>query len=119
MRSSDHVRLRAALGDAAFEAAYVRGRTLSSADALALATAAARPGPDSAPAVIVPAGGQATAADSAGLLSDRERQIVALLAGGAADGQIAEQLRRQPAVRAGLEDPGQQPGHQRVTHRPP
>ena len=45
MRGSDHVRLRAALGDAAFEAAYARGRTLGQADAIALATGAARPDP--------------------------------------------------------------------------
>ena len=54
-------------------------------------TAAAQPDPGAAPAVTV-AAGQATAEDSTGPLSDREREIVALLAGGAADAQIAEQL---------------------------
>jgi non-specific serine/threonine protein kinase len=92
LRDRDHARLRATLGDAAFEAAYARGRTLSQADAVALATAAARPDPGAGSAVTVPAAGQATAKDSAGLLSERERQIVALLAGGASDAQIAGQL---------------------------
>jgi predicted ATPase/class 3 adenylate cyclase/DNA-binding CsgD family transcriptional regulator len=92
LRDRDHARLRATLGDAAFEAAYARGRTLSQADAIALATAAAQPDPGVAPAVTVPAAGPATAEDSAGLLSDREREIVALLAGGATDAQIAGRL---------------------------
>ena len=38
------------------------------------------------------AAGQATAGSSAGPLSEREREIVALLAGGATDAQIAERL---------------------------
>jgi predicted ATPase/class 3 adenylate cyclase/DNA-binding CsgD family transcriptional regulator len=89
MRASDHARLRDTLGDAAFEAAYARGRALSQADAVALATATAGADPGDAPAATVPAAGQATAEDSAGLLSEREREIVALLAGGATDAQIA------------------------------
>ena len=44
------------------------------------------------PTVTVPAAGQATAEHSAGPLSDREREIVALLAGGATDAQIAGYL---------------------------
>jgi len=44
-----------------------------------------------ASAVTGPAG-QGTADGSAGLLSDREREIVALLAGGATDAQIAGRL---------------------------
>ena len=46
MRASDHARLRDALGEAAFDAAYARGRTLSQADAIALAvgTSPARSG---------------------------------------------------------------------------
>ena len=91
LRDRDHARLRATLGEAAFEAAYARGRTLSQADAIALATAATGPDPGDAPAITVPAG-QATAEDSAGLLSERERDIVALLAGGATDAQIARHL---------------------------
>ena len=87
MRGSDHVRLRAALGDAAFEAAYARGRTLGQADAIALATGAARPDPGVAPA----AAGH-TVDSSADPLSEREREIVALLAGGASDAQIARHL---------------------------
>ena len=92
LRDRDHARLRATLGDAAFEAAYARGRTLSQADAIALATAAAGPGPGVAAAITVPAAGQATADGSADLLSEREREIVALLAGGATDAQIAGRL---------------------------
>ena len=84
--------LRATLGDAAFEAAYRHGRTLSQADAIALATAAAEPDPGVASASTIPAAGQATADGSAGPLSEREREIVALLAGGATDAQIAERL---------------------------
>jgi len=92
LRDRDHARLRAGLGDAAFEAAYARGRTLSQADAIALATAAAPPDPEAAPTLTVPAAGQATADDPAGPLSEREREILALLAGGATDAQIAERL---------------------------
>jgi predicted ATPase/class 3 adenylate cyclase/DNA-binding CsgD family transcriptional regulator len=92
LRDRDHARLRVTLGDAAFEAAYRHGRTLSQADAIALATGAADPGPGVVSAVTVPAAGQASADGSAGLLSEREREIVALLAGGATDAQIAGRL---------------------------
>ena len=92
LRGRDHARLRAMLGDAAFEAAYRRGRTLSQVDAIALATAAAEPDPGVASTVAGPAPGQATADGSVGPLSQREREIVALLAGGATDAQIAERL---------------------------
>jgi len=92
LRDRDHAQLRARLGDAAFEAAYRHGRTLSQVDAIALATAAAEPDPGLASTVTVPAPGQATAEGSAGPLSHREREIVALLAGGATDAQIAERL---------------------------
>ena len=92
LRDRDHAQLRATLGDAAFEAAYARGRTLSQADAIALAVGTAEPDPGVASAVTVPAAGQATADSSAGLLSEREREIVALLAGGATDAQIAGRL---------------------------
>ena len=91
LRDRDHAHLRATLGDAAFEAAYRHGRTLSQADGIALATAAG-PDPGAASTVTVPAAGQATADGSAGPLSEREREIVALLAGGATDAQIAERL---------------------------
>jgi predicted ATPase/class 3 adenylate cyclase/DNA-binding CsgD family transcriptional regulator/tetratricopeptide (TPR) repeat protein len=92
LRDRDHAQLRAMLGDAAFEVAYSRGRSLSHADAIALATAAAESDPRTASTVTVPAAGQATADGSAGLLSEREREIVALLAGGASDAQIAGRL---------------------------
>jgi predicted ATPase/class 3 adenylate cyclase/DNA-binding CsgD family transcriptional regulator len=92
LRDGDRARLGATLGDAAFEAAYSRGRTLSQADAVALASAVAGPDPGDASAVTVPAAGRATAEASAGLLSEREREIVALLAGGATDAQIAARL---------------------------
>ncbi len=91
LRDRDHARLRATLGEAAFEAAYRHGRTLSQADAIALASAAAEPD-GVASTVTVPAADPATADGSAGLLSEREREIVALLAGGATDAQIAERL---------------------------
>jgi len=58
------------------------------ADAIALAVGTAEPDPGLASAVTA----QAMAGSSAGLLSDREREIVALLAGGATDAQIAERL---------------------------
>ena len=88
LRDRDHARLRATLGDAAFEVAYARGRTLSQAEAIALATAAAEPDPG----VTATGTGQAKADSSAGPLSEREREIVALLAGGATDAQIAGRL---------------------------
>ena len=44
------------------------------------------------PASTVPAAGQPITAGSADPLSEREREIVALLAGGATDAQIADQL---------------------------
>jgi predicted ATPase/DNA-binding CsgD family transcriptional regulator len=56
------------------------GRVLSHVDAIALPAAAAESDPGSA------------SADSAGPLSKRERDIVALLAGGATDAQIADRL---------------------------
>jgi predicted ATPase/class 3 adenylate cyclase/DNA-binding CsgD family transcriptional regulator len=90
MRTSDHARLHDALGDAAFEAAYARGRTLGQADAIALAMGTAQPDPGVAPAAVLAAGH--TADSSADPLSDREREIVALLAGGASDAQIARHL---------------------------
>jgi predicted ATPase/class 3 adenylate cyclase/DNA-binding CsgD family transcriptional regulator len=91
LRDRDHAQLRARLGDAAFEAAYARGRTLSQADSVALATAAAGPDPEAGSTGSVPAA-QATAHDSADPLSEREREIMALLAGGASDAQIARHL---------------------------
>src|SRR5215470_754878 len=91
LRDRDHAQLRAKLGDAAFEAAYARGRTLSQADAVALAAAAAGPDPEDASADGVLAA-QAVTPGSADPLSEREREIVALLAGGATDAQIAERL---------------------------
>jgi predicted ATPase/DNA-binding CsgD family transcriptional regulator len=92
VRDRDRAQLRARLGDAAFEAACRYGRTLSQADAIALATATAGPDPGVASAVTAPAAGRAAAEGSAGPLSEREREIVALLAGGATAAQIAEQL---------------------------
>jgi DNA-binding CsgD family transcriptional regulator len=91
LRDRDRAQLRAALGDAAFEAAYARGRTLSQADVIALAVGTAGPDPGVASAVTVPGAGPA-AGSSSRLLSEREREIVALLAGGATDAQIAGRL---------------------------
>jgi DNA-binding CsgD family transcriptional regulator len=84
--------LRVTLGDAAFEAAYRHGRTLSQADGIALAIAAPGPDPGITSTVTVPAVGHASPDGSAGQLSEREQEIVALLAGGATDAQIAERL---------------------------
>jgi predicted ATPase/DNA-binding CsgD family transcriptional regulator/tetratricopeptide (TPR) repeat protein len=81
LRDRDHAQLRATLGDAAFEAAYARGRTLTQADAIALAGAPAEPDPGAEPTLARP-----------DPLSAREREIVALLAGGATDAQIAGRL---------------------------
>jgi predicted ATPase/class 3 adenylate cyclase/DNA-binding CsgD family transcriptional regulator len=92
LRTSDHARLRDALGEAAFDAAYTRGRTLSQADAIALAVGTAQPDPGPAPAVTVPAVHCVPAESPAGPLSARERQIMALLAGGASNAKIAETL---------------------------
>jgi len=92
MRASDHARLREALGEAAFDAAYARGRTLSQADAIALAVGTTQPAPGPYPAAGVPAVHGAPAGRPAGPLSARERQIMALLAGGASTAKIAETL---------------------------
>ena len=102
LRTRDHARLRDALGEVAFDAAYQRGRTLSQADAIALALGTARsdpepapePAPESAPTVTVPAARRAsTDSDSPDApLSARERQIMALVAGGASNAKIAETL---------------------------
>jgi predicted ATPase/class 3 adenylate cyclase/DNA-binding CsgD family transcriptional regulator len=92
MRNSGQARLRDALGDAVFDAAYQHGRTLSQADAIALALSTAQPDPGPAPAVTVPAARGAPADSPVGPLSARERQIVALLAGGASNAKIAETL---------------------------
>jgi predicted ATPase/DNA-binding CsgD family transcriptional regulator len=97
MRAGDHARLRDALGEAAFDAAYAHGRTLGQADAIALAVSTAQPDPEPAPAVTVPAVHCGPTDGSAGLLSAgplsaRERQIMALLAGGASNAKIAETL---------------------------
>ncbi|HJY67970.1 MAG TPA: helix-turn-helix transcriptional regulator, partial [Streptosporangiaceae bacterium] len=92
LRDRDHAQLRATLGDAAFEAAHRRGRSLSHADAVAMAVGTAEHDPGVVSAVTVPSAGQATTDGSAGPLSEREREIVALLAGGATDAQIAGRL---------------------------
>jgi predicted ATPase/class 3 adenylate cyclase/DNA-binding CsgD family transcriptional regulator len=92
LRASDHARLLDALGEAAFDAARQRGRTLSQADAVTLALSAAQPDFRSAPAVAVPAASRGPAGSPAGALSAREREIMALLAGGASNAKIAETL---------------------------
>jgi DNA-binding CsgD family transcriptional regulator len=65
---------------------------LSQADAIALALSSAQPGPGPADAVTVPATRRAPGDSEAGPLSAREREIVALLAGGAGNAKIAERL---------------------------
>jgi DNA-binding CsgD family transcriptional regulator/tetratricopeptide (TPR) repeat protein len=92
LRAGAHARLLDALGEAALDAACRRGRALSQADAMALALGTAQPDPGPAPAVSVPAVRCAPADSPAGPLSARERQILALLAGGASNAKIAETL---------------------------
>jgi DNA-binding CsgD family transcriptional regulator len=92
LRASDHARLRDALGQAAFDDACQHGRTLSQADAIALALSTAQPDPGPAASVTTPAVHRAPAGSPAGLLSAREREIIALLAGGASYAKIAETL---------------------------
>ncbi len=92
LRADAHARLLDALGEAALDAACQHGRTLSQADAIALAVGTAQPDPGAAPAVTASAV-HCTPADSpAGPLSARERQIMALLAGGASNAKIAQTL---------------------------
>ncbi len=92
LRTSGQARLRDALGDAAFDAAYQHGRTLSQVDATALALSTAPLDPRPEPAVTAPAARPAPADGRDGPLSARERQIMALLAGGASNARIAEAL---------------------------
>ena len=88
LRDRDHAAVRPRPDDAADQ----DGRTLSQADAIALAVETARPDPGPAPAVTVPAPRRAPADSPACPLSARERQIIALLAGGASNAKIAETL---------------------------
>jgi predicted ATPase/class 3 adenylate cyclase/DNA-binding CsgD family transcriptional regulator len=93
LRAGDHARLLDALGEVAFEAARQHGRTLSQADAVALALRAGQQLPGPVPAVGAPVAASRPPADSpAGPLSVREREIIALLAGGASNAQIATTL---------------------------
>ena len=92
LRASHRARLRDALGEAAFDAAYQRGRSLSQADAMVLAVDTAQPDPGPVLAAGVPAVHGASTDSPAGSLSARERQIMALLAGGASNARIAETL---------------------------
>jgi non-specific serine/threonine protein kinase len=92
LRASHHARLLNAIGKAAFDAACQQGRALSQADAIALALSVTQPDPEPAPSTGVPAGQCAPADSPAGPLSARERQIMALLAGGASNNKIAETL---------------------------
>jgi predicted ATPase/DNA-binding CsgD family transcriptional regulator len=88
LRTGEIARLRDVLGDAGFDAAYQHGRALSQADAIGLALSTAQPAPaEAAPAVL-----RAPDASPDGLLSTRERQIMALLAGGASNAKIAVTL---------------------------
>jgi predicted ATPase/class 3 adenylate cyclase/DNA-binding CsgD family transcriptional regulator len=112
-RQDSLAQARARMGDEQLERAYAQGlalsrekaldlalsseagqhgRTLSQADAIALAMGTARPTPGPAPAVTVLAARRAPAESPAGPLSARERQIMALLAGGAGNAKIAEAL---------------------------
>ena len=92
LRDRDHAAAHATLDDAVFDAARRPGRTLSQADAIALALGTAQPAPGPAPAVTVPVARRVPADSQAGPLSARERQIMALLAGGASNAKIAQTL---------------------------
>ncbi len=92
LRAGCHARLLDVLGEAAFDAACQCGRTLSQADATALAVSTAQLDPRPEPAVTAPAARPAPADGPDGPLSARERQIMALLAGGASNAKIAEAL---------------------------
>jgi len=91
-RDRDHAAARATLGDAVFDAARRPGPALSQADAIAVALGTAQPAPGPAPAVTVPVARRVPADSPTGPLSARERQIMALLAGGASNAKIAETL---------------------------
>jgi predicted ATPase/class 3 adenylate cyclase/DNA-binding CsgD family transcriptional regulator len=88
----DRAAARVAPDDAGFDRATRHGRTLSQADAVALALSTAQPDPGPAPAVAVPAARRPPAGSPAGSLSAREREIMALLAGGASNAKIAQTL---------------------------
>jgi DNA-binding CsgD family transcriptional regulator len=76
------------MGDEQLDRAYAQGMTLSLEKAIDLAFSreAVRPGGPAAPV------GSAGPASPAGPLSARERQIMALVAGGASNAKIAETL---------------------------
>jgi DNA-binding CsgD family transcriptional regulator len=81
----DRQRLRAAIGDEAFEAEYAAGRVLDPAQALDLATVPA-PGGDGAP------GGKPPDPLARFGLTEREREVLALLAAGRSNPQIGRDL---------------------------
>jgi predicted ATPase/class 3 adenylate cyclase/DNA-binding CsgD family transcriptional regulator/Flp pilus assembly protein TadD len=92
LREHDLAHLRSSMDPASFANAYDRGHTLSQAEAIVLARAW-RADSDSAvgPSVPPPSRLERTQ-DRQTQLSEREREVLALLAGGATDAQIAESL---------------------------
>jgi predicted ATPase/class 3 adenylate cyclase/DNA-binding CsgD family transcriptional regulator/tetratricopeptide (TPR) repeat protein len=97
LRERDHNYLRGELGDGPFAVAYGQGHRLSQVEAIALATASVAEGeaptvPGNPPAGILPAGGHEPPTDERAVLSEREQEVLALLAGGATDAQIADTL---------------------------
>jgi DNA-binding CsgD family transcriptional regulator len=86
LAGQDRQRLRAAIGDAAFDAEYAAGRALDLAQALELATAPV-PGGDGAPAGPPPPDPLARLG-----LTEREREVLALLAAGRSNPQIGRDL---------------------------
>jgi DNA-binding CsgD family transcriptional regulator/tetratricopeptide (TPR) repeat protein len=101
-RQDSLAQARARMGDEQLERAYAQGMTLSLEKALDLAFSgeaglrnrdhAPRAALDDAVFDAAPRHGQAPAESPAGPLSARERQIMALLAGGAGNAKIAETL---------------------------
>jgi predicted ATPase/class 3 adenylate cyclase/DNA-binding CsgD family transcriptional regulator len=87
--------VQATLGGEQLELAYAQGMALSREKALDLALSplsTAQPACGPAPEITVPAARRTAAGSPAGPLSAREREIMALLAGGASNAKIAETL---------------------------